>query len=67
MAKKIIDYEKQFQTQDDARTLAKYQELMSDKKRMESAMKEARKQAAEYQKKADAYSYACGGKLKKKK
>ena len=47
------EYEKKFQIEEDARTLARYQEIMSDRGRKTAAMAEAKKQAAELQKKAE--------------
>lgn len=47
------DFEKKFQIEEDARTLARYQEIMGDSKRKNAAVAEAKKQAAEFQKKAD--------------
>ena len=46
--------EQQWQAEDDARTMARYQEIMSDKARMSRAIKEANKQAADMTKRANA-------------
>lgn len=48
--------EKQWMAEDDARTMAKYQEIMGDKARVNRALKVAKQQAAEYNKKATALS-----------
>ena len=45
--------EKKWQAQDDAYIMAKYQEILNDKVRMNRALKEAQKQASEMQKRAD--------------
>lgn len=59
--------EKQWQAEEDARTMARYQEIMLDSKRKNAAMKQAKKEADRLQKSADAMKFACGGKLRKKK
>lgn len=51
---KISKMEKQWQAEEDARTLARYQEIMSDKKRRTQAAAQARSQAADYEKRAAA-------------
>ena len=66
MAKKINSYEKQWQAEDDARTLARYQEIMNDSKRKNAAMKQAKPQAANLEKQANAMKLAASGRLKKK-
>lgn len=58
--------EQQWQAEEDARTMARYQEIMNDKSRMNRAMKEAKKQADELQKRAQAMSSAANTKTKKK-
>lgn len=50
--------ELQWQAQDDARTLAKYQEIIQDKTRMGRAIKEAKKQSVDLQKRAAAMQRA---------
>lgn len=57
---------KKWQAEEDARTLARYQEIMNDSKRKSAALSQAKKEAENLQKRADAMKYACGGKLKKK-
>ena len=46
--------------------MMRYQEIMSDKKRMLAAQKEAKRQADALTKRANAMKLASGGKLKKK-
>lgn len=65
MAKKISSAEKQWQIEDDARTLARYQEIMQDSKRRNAAIKQAKTEAANLEKRANAMKMAAGGKLKK--
>lgn len=62
---KKISIDKSWQAEDDARTLAKYQEIMSSTQRKNAAIKAAQKQAADLTKRAEAMKLACGGKLKK--
>ena len=64
--------EQQWQAQDDARVMAQYQEIISDKSRMGRAIKEANKQAADLSKRANdlksaANTKALGGKISRKK
>lgn len=63
MAKKFN--EKDWQALDDARTLATYQEIMADNKRKMAAMKQAKSEALQLEKRAQAMKRAYGGKLKK--
>jgi hypothetical protein len=65
MAKKLSNMEKQWQAEDDARTMARYQEIISDSKRKAAAVKQARTEAARLEKSANAMKMAAGGKLKK--
>ena len=44
---------KSWQAIEDANTLERYQEIMNDKKRMNSALKMAKRQADEYQSRVD--------------
>ena len=46
--------EQQWQAESDARTMAQYQEILSDKARMSRAIKEANKQAQDLNKRASA-------------
>ena len=56
--------EQQWQAQDDANTMARYQEIMSDKARMNRAIKEANKQAQDLTKRASAMKSAANIKAK---
>lgn len=62
--------EQQWQAESDARTMAQYQEIMSDSARKNRAIKEANKQAADLTKRANAMRSAAsmkvGGRGKKK-
>lgn len=62
---KVKSIEKEWQIEEDARTLARYQEIMNDNKRKVAAMNKAKKEAENLQKRADAMKLASGGKLKK--
>lgn len=57
--------EKQWQAEEDARALARYQEIMSNSKRKAAAMKQLKSQASELEKRANAMKMAYGGRLKK--
>jgi hypothetical protein len=63
---KMSKEEKQWQAESDARTLARYQEIMADNKRRTAASKWAKSEAARLEKSANAMKLASGGKLKKK-
>lgn len=63
MAKKI-NMNALWQAEDDARTLAMYQEIMNDNKRKAAAMKQAKTQAKELERRAKNMKLASGGKLK---
>lgn len=65
MAKKLSIDERRWQAEEDARTMARYQEIMSDSKRKSAAVAQARLEAANLQKRANAMKLASGGKLKK--
>lgn len=45
MVRKMTAEEKKWRAEDDARTLARYQELLQDKTRLNAAKKEAKSQA----------------------
>ena len=64
MAKMSAD-EKRWQAESDANTMMRYQEIMSDKRRMAAAQREAKRQADALAKRANAMKLASGGKLKK--
>lgn len=66
MAKRLSSMDKQWQAEEDARTMARYQEIMSDSKRKKAAIKEAGKVAKDLETRAQAMKLAAGGKLNKK-
>lgn len=57
--------EAKWQAEDDAMTMARYQEIMQDSKRKNAAIKAAKQKASELAKRADAMKMAAGGKMKK--
>ena len=57
--------EKKWQAEEDARTMARYQEIMNDSRRKNAAIKQAKLEATNLQKRADTMRMAYGGKLKK--
>lgn len=62
----------QWQAESDASTMARYQEIISDKARMNRAIKEANKQASDLNKRANAMKSAAnikatGGKVSRRK
>ena len=72
MATKMTKQDLQWQAESDARTMASYQEILSDKARMNRAIKEANKQAQDLNKRASAMRSAAnvkssGGKIQQKK
>lgn len=64
MASKLTPNEKRWQAEEDARTMARYQEIMSDTKRKSAAIAQAKQEAANLQKRANTMKLAYGGKLK---
>ena len=54
MATKMTKQDLQWQAESDANTMARYQEIMQDKARMNRAIKEANKQAQDLNKRANA-------------
>jgi hypothetical protein len=58
--------EREWQAAEDARTLARYQEIMGDSRRKNAAIKQAKSEASALEKRANAMKLAAGGKLKKK-
>lgn len=62
---KISAQERKWQAEDDARTLAGYQEIMNDSGRKSRAMKEATRQANDLEKRLKTMR-AVGGKTKRK-
>lgn len=57
---------KKWQAEEDARTLAKYQEIIGDPKRKSAAVKAANSMATDLAKRANALKLAAGGRIKKK-
>ena len=55
--------EQQWQAESDADTMARYQEILSDKARMNRAIKEANKQANNLDKRASAMRHAANMKM----
>ena len=64
MAAKVSKQDLQWQAESDASTMARYQEIMNDKARMNRAIKEANKQAQELTKRASAMKSAANIKAK---
>jgi len=58
--------QQKWQAQDDAMTMARYQEIMSDKARLNRAVKVAKQQAADLNKRAAAMSAVAKKTTKKK-
>ena len=58
MATKMSKQDLQWQAENDASTMARYQEIMSDKARMNRAIKEAEKQARDLNRRASAMQNA---------
>ena len=54
MATKMTKQDLQWQAENDASTMARYQEILQDKARMNRAIKEANKQAQDLNKRANA-------------
>ena len=54
MAPKMTKQDLQWQAESDASTMARYQEILSDKARMNRAIKEASRQAQDLNKRANA-------------
>lgn len=63
----ISKEELKWRAESDANTLAMYQEIISDKARMNAAVKAARQQASDLQKRADAMKRASGKSSSKRK
>ena len=60
--KEMAKKERQWLAQDDARIMAQYQEILSDKARLNRAVKEATKQAKDLEKRATAMKKVAGKK-----
>lgn len=56
--------EQQWQAESDAQTMARYQEILQDKARMNRAIKEANKQAQELTKRTNAMRSAASTKMR---
>lgn len=67
MANKLSAKEKQWRAEDDAYTLARYSEILSDKNRLDMAKKQATKRANELQKQASNLKKVVAKKPTKKK
>lgn len=72
MATKMTKQDLQWQAESDASTMARYQEIMQDKARMNRAIKEANRQAADMTKRVNAMKKAAnikstGGSIRRKK
>lgn len=72
MDRKMTKQDLQWQAENDASTMARYQEIISDKSRMNRAIKEANRQASDLSKRASAMKSAAnisksGGKITRKK
>lgn len=50
----VTSQERQWQAEEDARTMARYQEILGDKSRMSRAVKVAKQQASDLNKRAQA-------------
>lgn len=72
MATKMSKQDLQWQAENDASTMARYQEIMKDKSRMNRAIKEANRQAKDLTQRASAMKSAAnmrsmGGSIRRKK
>lgn len=72
MATKMTKQDLQWQAENDASTMARYQEIMKDKSRMNRAIKEANRQAKDLTQRASAMKSAAnvrstGGSIRRKK
>ena len=65
MTKEQKAQEQKWQAQDDARIMAQYQEIMNDKGGKNRALKEAKAQARDLQKRANMMSKVAGNKKSK--
>lgn len=67
MAQKLSKQEQQWRAENDARTMAEYQQILSDKNRMNRAIKVARQQAQDLSKRATAMQTVANTKNGRKK
>ena len=65
MSKLSVD-EKKWQAESDAETMARYEEIMSDSARRNAAIKAAKEEASELNKRANAMNKVAGSKSRKK-
>jgi len=63
---KMSAEDKKWRAENDAETMARYQEIISDSARKKAAINAAKTKAAELTKRAQAMQFAAGGKMKKK-
>lgn len=61
MAKKISTMENDWIAEEDATTLARYQEIISDKKRLSNAMSKAKEKIKDWQSRANALNKSLTG------
>lgn len=67
MATKMSKQDQQWQAESDAHTMAQYQEIMSDRARMNRAIKVAQKQAQDLTRRANAMQTVARTKTSRKK
>lgn len=67
MKVKMSNDQLQWQAEEDARTMARYQEILSDRSRMSRAVKEASRQASDLSKRADAMKSAASTRALKRR
>ena len=66
MSNKLSADEKRWRAESDAETMARYQEILSDKNRKAAAIKIAKEKAADLTKRANAMQTVAGAKTKTK-
>lgn len=64
---KMSQDEKRWQAEDDARTMARYEEIMADNSRKRAAIAEAKKQASDLNKRASIMNKVASNKSSKSK
>ena len=64
---KMSQDEKRWQAEDDARTMARYEEIMADSSRKKAAIAEAKKQASDLNKRASIMNKVASNKSSKSK
>lgn len=64
---KISSNEKKWQAEEDAYTMARYEEIMADSSRRNAAIKAAKEKASDLNKRANAMNKVAGTKSSKKK